>query len=133
MEIHLEIIGIILILLSCIHPFFPRYFSWKEDFEGVSVINRQMMYVHTLFIAVVLLLMGLLCFYTSVDLLHTQLGHYILLGLALFWTLRLVVQFIGFSPELWKGKRFETTVHIIFSLLWIYFSFVFWAAFSSWK
>jgi hypothetical protein len=30
------------------------------------------------------------------------------------------------SADLWKGKAFETLVHILFSLLWAYVSIVFW-------
>jgi len=133
MELQIKIIGTLMMALSIMHIPFPRYFRWSQELKGVSLMNRQMMYVHTLFIAFVLLMMGLLCAYAGSDLIHTRLGHLVLLGFALFWSLRLVIQFVGFSPSLWKGKPFETTVHIIFSLLWVYFAFVLWAAFSAWK
>jgi succinate-acetate transporter protein len=69
--------------------------------------------------------MGLLCFTSANELLNTSLGKRILLGLAIFWTVRLFVQFFGYSPKLWKGRSFETTVHIVFSLFWIYLVVVF--------
>jgi hypothetical protein len=125
MEIHLKIIGIILILLSFIHPFFPRYFSWKEDFAGVSVINRQMMYVHTYFIGLIVFLIGILCLCCTSDMIHTSMGKYICLGLSAFWAIRLYCQFFVYSTVLWKGKKFETGAHIFFTCLWVYLTFIF--------
>jgi hypothetical protein len=55
----------------------------------------------------------------------TPLGRKLAFGLFLFWTTRLFVQFFGYSPRTWKGKRIETAVHVALSLLWAYCSIVF--------
>lgn len=89
------------------------------------------MYVHTLFVALVVFLMGVLCFTSAPDLITTSLGKRVCLGLGVFWGLRLVVQFFGYSTELWKGKRLETSIHIIFSILWVYLTVTFFAALLS--
>jgi hypothetical protein len=125
MEIHFKIVGILLMALSTIHIIFPKYFNWKENLSPLSLINRQMMYVHTLFIALVAFLTGLLCFTSSAELIGTPLGRKLCLGFGIFWSLRLVIQFFGYSPTHWKGKLFETTIHILFTLLWAYFSILF--------
>jgi hypothetical protein len=125
MELHLKIIGVLLIALSLVHAFFPKYFKWTEELRTVSLINRQMMYIHTFFIAVSLFLMGLVCLTSASELLQTNLGKKVALGLGMFWLIRLVVQFFGYSSRLWKGKTFETTIHILATLLWIYLSTVF--------
>lgn len=126
MQIHFKIIGILLMALAFVHLIFPKYFKWKADLKPLSLINRQMMTVHTFFIALVVFLMGLLCFTSSSDLIETKLGKTVSLGLAMFWSIRLFTQFFGYSSKLWKGKAFETTVHIFFSGLWIYLSVIFW-------
>ncbi len=84
------------------------------------------MYVHTFFVALVVFLMGVLCVSSAGLLVTSELGHRISLGLGVFWGLRLFFQFFVYSKELWKGKRFESVVHIGFSLLWVYFTIVFW-------
>ncbi len=84
------------------------------------------MYVHTFFVALVVFLMGVLCVSSAELLVSSELGHRISLGLGVFWGLRLFFQFFVYSKELWKGKRFESVVHIGFSLLWVYFTVVFW-------
>jgi hypothetical protein len=129
MEVHFKITGILLITLSLIHVFFPKYFQWSQELASISLINRQMMYVHTFFIALVVFLVGLLCL-TSPDELHsTTLGRKIALGIGFFWFIRLLVQFFGYSSKLWKGKVKETCIHIVFSLLWTYLSTIFLAAY----
>ncbi len=125
MEIHFKIIGILLLFLAVIHIFFPRYFNWKKELQSLSLINKQMMFVHTFFIAFVIFLMGLLCISSSSDLIHTPLGKTISFGLGIFWFVRLIFQLCVYSSLLWKGKPFETTIHILFLFLWSYLSAVF--------
>jgi hypothetical protein len=125
MELHLKVIGVLLIALALAHAGLPRYFAWKTDLRGLSLINRQMMYVHMFFIALTVFLMGVLCLTSAAEIVTTPLGRKVSLGLAVFWTIRLFVQFFGYSPELWRGKRFETAAHIIVSIFWLYLSVVF--------
>lgn len=125
MEIHFKLIGIILMILGFIHVIFPKYFNWKNELIQLSQINRQMMIVHTFFIALTVFMMGLLCFQFAEELIHTKLGKAITFGLAIFWGLRLFIQLFGYSKELWKGKRFETVVHYVFTMIWTYLSVVF--------
>src|SRR5687767_7182214 len=105
MEFNLQLVGTLLIALALIHLIFPKYFNWKQELSSLSIINRQMMFVHTYFIAFVVLLMGLLCLTSSSELLNTHLGKRISLGLGIFWAARLIVQFFGYSSKVWKGKR----------------------------
>lgn len=123
--IQLKATGLLLILLGIFHAFFPGYFEWKKELKPLSLINRQMMYVHTFFIGVTVALMGLLCLLVPNELLETKLGKYIAAGLCLFWLLRCLIQFFYYSSSLWRGRRFETIIHIFFSLLWIYLSTLF--------
>ena len=125
MELQIKIAGVLFIALSFTHIIFPKYFDWKNDLKEMSLINRQVMYVHTFFIALMVLLMGLLCITSSKALLQTKLGSTISLGLAIFWGIRLIIQFFGYSSQHWRGKKFETIVHVFLSMLWLYVTAVF--------
>ena len=132
MEIHYKISGIILIILAFTHITFPKYFNWNKELRTLSLVNRQMMTVHTFFIGLTVFLMGLLCLSSSHELIETPFGKKISLGLGIFWTIRLFIQFFGYSPTLWKGKAFETIMHILFSILWTYYSIIFlWTYFTA--
>lgn len=125
----LELCGALLVALALLHGAFPRYFNWRQEFARVSLLSRQVMYVHTFFIALVVLLMGVLCLSEAPALAGTALGRRVALGCGIFWAARLLAQFVGYSPALWRGKPFETTVHVVFALLWLYLSVVFlWVA-----
>ena len=125
MHIHLTIIGVLLIALALIHVIFPKYFNWKEELKHLSLMNRQMMTVHTFFIALMVFLIGVLCVTSTTELIETNLGKKVSLGIGIFWSIRLVFQLFVYSPKLWNGKRFETFTHILFTLFWIYFGTVF--------
>ena len=125
MELHLKIIGSCLIFLGLVHAIFPRQFNWKQELSSLSIVNKEMMYVHTFFIAFILFLIGLLCMTSSGDLVATTFGKRISFGLGIFFLLRLLVQFFGYSRKTWRGKIFETTVHVLFSIFWTYVTSIF--------
>ena len=125
MEIYLKIIGVSLVLLAFVHVIFPKYFNWKEELRPLSLMNRQMMKVHTFFIAFVVFLIGVLCLTSSQSLIGTDLGKTICLGLAIFWGVRFFFQLFWYSPKLWRGKTFETIVHVVFTCFWAFMTWVF--------
>lgn len=131
MALQLKLVGVCCVLLSLLHLVFSRYFNWRQELRPLSLINRQLMYVHTFFVALVVLLIGLLCLTSSAALIETELGHRLAFGLFIFWGLRLFAQFFVYSSELWRGKRLETTVHILFAALWTYFSLIFFIVYWS--
>ena len=125
MELQLKLIGVLLIVLALIHIGLPRYFDWKNNLVSLSPFNKQVFKVHTFFIALVVFLMGVLCISSADLLINTELGRRVSLGLGIFWATRMFFQFFVYSKDLWRGKTFETIIHIIFSCLWIYFSVIF--------
>jgi hypothetical protein len=125
MTLQLQLIGALLLVLALLHTGFGWYFDWRRELAVVSLINRQMMHVHTFFVAFTVGLMGLLCLTSAAELVGTPLGRRVALGLGIFWLARLLIQFFGYSASLWRGKRFETTIHVLFSGLWTYLSAVF--------
>lgn len=133
MEIHLKIVGVLLILLAVMHIGLPGYFNWRNELKEVTLVTRQILYVHTFFIALIVLLMGVICLLESSDLIHTVLGNKISLLLFVFWLIRLMFQFFVYSPKLWRGKPFETVMHILFSTLWIYFTIVFFLVYTNFQ
>lgn len=125
MEVHLKVAGAILVALAVMHIVIPRYFKWEQEMTSVSLITKQILYVHTFFIGFTVLLMGLLCLYYAHELLYNPLGRIICLALFGFWLTRLIFQFFVYSPRVWRGKKFETVMHVLFSFVWVYLTSVF--------
>jgi hypothetical protein len=124
--LHLRIAGVLLGFLVILNLFVPRRFKWREELANVSPLNRQIFQVHSLFIIVILgMFAALLLTCANALLEHTTLARAILIGLTVFWLIRWFVQFFYYEPSLWRGKRFETTMHIVFAVLWTYLVAVF--------
>lgn len=126
----LQLTGIALILLGLLHAFFPKRFKWAEEFERVSLLNRQIFYVHCLFLVIILIMMGLLSVVYAQQLQEpTPVNRALLGGLTFFWGLRLLIQWFGYSTELWRGNRFNTVVHFVFTGVWSFFTATYLLAF----
>lgn len=123
---HLQIIGILLMLLGISHAFFKRYFQWEKELATVSLLTRQVFFVHSFFIGLVVALFGALSFFYADALLQpTRLNRAILAGMATFWLCRLLAQFFAYHSAIWRGDRFRTFMHVAFTLLWCYVSAIY--------
>jgi hypothetical protein len=129
---HLQLAGIGMIGLALAHLAFPRRLGWREELAQLSLLNRQIFWVHTFFICLVLVMMGLLSLLATAHLLApTPLARWVLAGFALFWGIRLIVQWFVYDPRLWRGNRLHTWVHGVFSGIWVYLTTVYtWAWWS---
>jgi hypothetical protein len=124
--LNLRLVGVAMAGLVILNIFVPHRFRWREDLSRVSLLNRQIFEVHAIFLVVTLALFSALLL-TSADALlePTRLSRAILIGLTIFWGLRLVAQWFYYSPAIWRGQRFFTVMHVLFSALWIYVTGVF--------
>ena len=129
LELHLRVVGLMLFALLGLNFVLPRRFNWREELARLSLFNRQIFLVHAMFIGLILAMFGALSLlYAPLLLEPAPLARVVLTGLALFWGVRLLVQWFVYDPRLWRGKRFETAVHVVFSAVWIYFASTYAAA-----
>jgi len=106
--------------LFVLNFFVPKRFNWAEELPRLSLLNRRIMQVHAIFIALILLMMGLLMVTMPHRLIAPDpLARAVVGGLLVFWAVRLWMQWFLYDAELWRGKPFETFMHFAFSGLWI--------------
>ncbi|WP_348263364.1 hypothetical protein P8935_02145 [Telmatobacter sp. DSM 110680] len=130
LHIHLQIVGFLLVLLGLSHVFMNRYFGWRNELAKVSLLTRQIFYVHTYFIALGVVLGGAVSLAFPNQLLgHAPLNRAILAGMAFFWCCRLLTQFLVYDGAIWRGDRYRTCMHVAFSLLWCYVTAIYSLAF----
>ena len=127
--VHLRVTGVLLALLVVVNLFVPRRLRWREETARLSLVNRQIFEVHSIFIVLVLALFStLLLAYGDALLEPSRLSRAVLAGLTVFWGLRMLVQWFYYSPAVWRGNRFNTTMHYVFSAAWVYMTATFAAA-----
>jgi hypothetical protein len=116
----LRVCGVALLGLFVLNFFVPRRFKWADELPRLSLLNRRIFQVHAIFIALILLMMGLLLVALPQALLRPDpFSRAVCGGLAVFWMLRLWMQWFLYDTVLWRGKRFETAMHFVFTGLWI--------------
>lgn len=127
--VNLRVAGVLLAALVVVNLFVPARFGWRADMAKLSLLNRQIFQAHSVFLVLILALSSALLL-TSADALvePSRLSRAILIGLTIFWGLRMMMQWCFYSPRIWRGNGFFTTMHVVFSLAWIYMTTVFGAA-----
>jgi hypothetical protein len=122
----LRIAGVMLLLLATMHAPIGRRLKWGEESLLLSPVNGAVFRVHTLFVCLILILMGLPCLADPwVFLERNRAGAWLAWTFAAFWTMRLYAQWFVFPRTLWLGKRLETKVHFIFTAIWIFLAALF--------
>src|SRR5262249_43635505 len=96
---NLRVTGALMAALAVLNVFVPRRFGWRDELSRVSLLNRQIFRVHTFFLVVTLALFSALLLTSAEALVEpTRLARAILLGLTLFWGLRMLTQWFYYSP-----------------------------------
>jgi len=132
--IHLQIVGILLMLLGLSHVLFNRFFGWEQELVAVSLLTRQVFFVHNFFIGLAVVLGGAASFFCANALLRPGiLSRALLAGMATFWLCRLLAQFVAYDSAIWRGDRFRTLMHVACSLLWCYVTATYGIAFLTVK
>jgi len=132
MLLHLRIVGFVMGELVLVNLFLPGRYRWREEMARLSLLNRQVFQAHAVFLVLTLALFSALLL-TCADALieSTRLSRAVLIGLTIFWALRMLMQWWFYSPAIWRGHRFNTVMHCIFSATWIYVTGVF--ALALWR
>jgi hypothetical protein len=119
--VHLKVVGALLVALGLAHSLFGRYFKWKQELAPLSLLTRQIFQVHGFFIALVVAMIGACSlFYTTALLASGALSRVVLTGFLVFWLSRLAIQLFVYDPAIWRGRRFYTFMHVVFTIFWIY-------------
>ena len=124
--LHLRIVGLVMAWLVVVNLIVPKWFRWREEMAALSLLNRQIFLAHNVFLILSLGMLSVLLLTSAPVLLEpTRLSRMVLIGLAIFWGLRAVMQWTFYSPDIWRGHRFYTAMHYVFSAVWIYVTAVF--------
>jgi hypothetical protein len=127
--VHLRVVGVVMASLVVVNLVVPRRFHWREEMSRLSLLNRQIFQAHNVFLILTLALFSALLLTSGAALLEqTRLSRAVLAGLTIFWGLRMLMQWYFYSPLIWRGHRFNTVMHYVFSVVWVYVTTVFAAA-----
>lgn len=79
------------------HLFFWRVFNWPRELRSLSLLNRAVMQILNLCLTFVFLAVAWIEFHFGAELATEPIGRALLLAMALFWTLRALLQALFFG------------------------------------
>lgn len=106
----------------------PRQLHWKTDLLLLAPMNRKLMWVYGGFTVYTIVAFGAITFYLHDGMLRGDRPSIaVALFIAVYWLLRIVVDFIYFSHSDWpKGGRFVIG-HVLLTVLFIFLSATYFA------
>jgi hypothetical protein len=123
--LNLRLAGAVILVLVAAYPIYPKWFGWRQELERVSLLTRQVFFVHCGFIVLLLALQAVLLLkFPQAVMEKSSAAQALLLGMTAFWIYRLIAQLLIYSPRLWTGNRLHTVVHVVFTALWAYLTAV---------
>ena len=103
----------------------PIVMGWRTQLARVDPLLRDIVYIHHVFIAVTVLLFGVIsvCFARDLAAPEHPLTRVLAGGIGFFWLLRLLLQWVGYDRAHWRGRPGRSVAQYLLSML-----FAGWAA-----
>ena len=99
------------IAFAIFHIFFWRIFEWRKDLGRLTFINRCVMQILNLCLTFVFVLFACLAIAHREEMVGTALGRSLLVGISVFWFLRMIEQVFFFG--------LKRPVSIVFTLVFL--------------
>lgn len=86
--------GLYCLGFALFHTQFSRLFDWRNELAKLSPLNKGIMLIMNNRLIYFFLLVAAMCFFFTLELATTPLGHFLLVGISLFCLGRAIEQFI---------------------------------------
>jgi hypothetical protein len=93
--------GIYSIAFAIFHILFWKLFKWKKDLDRLNFNNKAIVQILNIRLIYIFIFTAVVCFVYPDELLKSNLGHFFLGGMSLFWAGRTVEQLILFNNNSW--------------------------------
>jgi hypothetical protein len=122
----IQLAGALQLVIAAANFFAPTILHYRENLAKVSPIIRQIFTVHSVYIILVLIGFGLICLLFPNDLCGASpLGKFLCGFLAVFWGLRVVLQFTYYDRAV---KKEHPLGALFFGTAFLYLALAFTAA-----
>ncbi len=113
LELGLRIVAVAQIALAALSLCLPRILNWKPDIDRMSPLVRDVFAIHSWFIALTLVIWGVLTWVFAGEFAHapTALSRWLCAVIGIFWGVRCILQWTHYSPSHWRGQAGRTVIH----------------------
>ena len=90
-----------------------RIMRWQDDLEQMPLLVCEVFKVHSLFISITVATFGVLTlrFAETIMLGRDELAQWMAGAIGVFWSVRAVIQWTGYSASHWRGLPAQTAIH----------------------
>ena len=121
-EANLRVVGVLLLAIAALGVAVHRHFGWGAEIRRLTLLTRQVFLIHSAFVTLTIILLGvLLAGFAPALLAPGVLPRALLVGLLVMWSARMLAQWFFYDPSLWRGDRLNTFMHVLFSVIYVYF------------
>lgn len=109
----LVIAGCMQLLIAVLNVGLVRIMGWQGDLERMPLLVREVFKVHSLFISITVAGFGILTLRFSNTIVsgNDELARWIAGAIGIFWSVRAIIQWTGYSASHWRGLPAETSIH----------------------
>jgi alginate O-acetyltransferase complex protein AlgI len=105
----------------------PSRLGWKKDLAQLTPFNRKLMWVYASTTLITIIAFGVLTLFLHDDFLRGDRAALALAAfIALFWTLRILVDFFYFNHSEWPAGRQFVIGHILLTMLFAAMAATYW-------
>ena len=101
------------------HCLFWKVFNWDADLIKLTFLNRAIMQVLNLCLTFCFLIFAYISFFHTTELLSSDLGQSLLVGISIFWLLRAIEQILFFKLKHWLSIVF-TLIFVAGAVIYIF-------------
>ena len=90
-----------------------RIMNWEPDLARAPLLIREVFHIHVHFISITLAIFGVLTwrFAGEIATAATPLAVWLAVGIAIFWGVRSIMQWLHYSSVHWRGIPSRTAIH----------------------
>jgi hypothetical protein len=101
------------LLIAMLNLGLVRIMRWQDDLARMPLLIREVFKVHSLFISITVATFGILTFrFADTFVLgRNELAKWMAGAIGIFWSVRAIIQWIGYSTSHWRGLFGPTAVH----------------------
>lgn len=124
LDLLLRFVALLQLGLAVLSLFLPRILDWKSEMDRMSRLVRDVFEIHSWFIALTLVIWGVLTWRFAPEMAHapTALTRWLCAAIGIFWGIRSVLQWTHYDPGHWRGIPSRTIIH------WtLFFGYAAWA------
>jgi hypothetical protein len=105
-------------VVAVLNLFLVKEMKWREPLNQLPLLAREVFYVHSLFITVILLSFGVLTlrFVEPMARGHNEALAWLAGAIGIFWGIRTFIQIFYYSSSHWRGQPGRIGIHIFLLL-----------------